>query len=256
MKSKQYFLKFFPIDSFYQNLFSFLIKLVFGSGRFLQDLFQPDSVDLIELESNEGKELLVNSSSRLNYELLYNNFQSQDKFNYCGVATTAIILNAFRLSFTHSRHDLASDITQKEVFEDKIKPKLFFKDIFLGLSLKDLEQLLEAYSLNTEMHYADESLGLEEFRSLAASTIDKPDSFVIVNYWRGSLNQKGWGHISPLGAYSSEIDSFLIIDVASSRYPSFWVKTKMLYSAIKVREFVLFGRPRGLLLVSRNKLFQ
>ena len=253
MNLKKYFGKIFLIDHFLHNIFSIFIKLFFGNRSFLQGSFQPDSFDLIELDSNEGQELLANSSCSLNYDLLSKNIQAQDTFNYCGVATIVMILNAFASNSTHSLLDFPSITTQKSVFENRIKPTLFLNKVFLGLTLKQLKQLFETYSLKTTVYYAEESLSLERFRDLSASNLNKPNSFVIVNYWRRSLNQKGWGHISPLGAYNSEVDSFLILDVARHRYPSVWVKTKILYSAMRIREFSFFGKPRGFLVVSKNK---
>ena len=56
----------------------------------------------------------------------------------------------------------------------------------------------------------------------------------------------GEGHFSPLGAYDSKTDSFLLMDVARYKYPPVWVKTSQLYNSIRDN-----GSWRGLVVVKK-----
>ena len=73
-----------------------------------------------------------------------------------------------------------------------------------------------------------------------------PKQYILVNYHRKMLNQVGAGHISPLAAYNKKEDSFLILDVARYKYPSYWVKWSDLSKAMaevenNTRGFIIVG---------------
>ena len=66
------------------------------------------------------------------------------------------------------------------------------------------------------------------------------------------MGQEKGGHISPLAAYNSKADRFLILDVARYKYPPVWVSTSDLFAAMnttdsdndnKTRGFVVVGAP-------------
>ena len=69
-------------------------------------------------------------------------------------------------------------------------------------------------------------------REIAANLASK-DDFVLVNYARRALGQKGGGHISPLGAYDERSESFLIMDVNPNRAPWVWVRSDELIAAMR-----------------------
>ena len=241
MKTKRHFWKFGLITG--SLLFSSiveLVKLIFGSGS-------------ISLDSIEGQKLLESSSYRRNYELLNYYFTAQNKFNYCGVASAAIVLNA--LSTTTStgfeKND-SSAITQHDVFENKIKPVILFGSVFLGMTLEQLEKLFKAYCVNAKAYYA-KFITINEFRNLAKLSLNQSDTFVVVNYsrtWAGLS-----GHISPLVAYSLAEDSFLILDV-TQKNSSVWMKTRTLYSAMNTYDLTSINfwsiKSRGFVVVTRN----
>ena len=56
---------------------------------------------------------------------------------------------------------------------------------------------------------------MEEMKRVLVAALEEDDSRVIINYDRGGIGQGdfGHGHFSPLGAYNSERDAFLILDV-------------------------------------------
>ena len=71
--------------------------------------------------------------------------------------------------------------------------------------------------------------------------------YVIVNYTRALLGQKGRGHISPLAAYDEASDSFLILDVNANDGKTWgWVPADALFAAMRTKDTV---ENRGFLLV-------
>ena len=73
------------------------------------------------------------------------------------------------------------------------------------------------------------------------------EDFVLVNYARRVLGQRGGGHISPVGAYDERSDSFLIMDVNPNRAPWVWVRSDDLIAAMRTFDTV---ENRGYLLIS------
>jgi hypothetical protein len=75
---------------------------------------------------------------------------------------------------------------------------------------------------------------------------------VIVNYSRTALGQDGPGHISPLGAYDTDSDRFLILDVSRYKAPAVWVPAEQLFAAMAepigpdagTRGFLLIRAPK------------
>ena len=67
-----------------------------------------------------------------------------------------------------------------------------------------------------------------------------------MNYYRPALGQDGGGHISPLGAYDEESDSFLILDVNPNGHSWVWAPAAALFQAMRTRDTV---ENRGYLLV-------
>lgn len=194
---------------------------------------------VISLHTNEGQILLEQSCFKENYELLQRCLKSEQQvwISYCGVASAVLILNAATNS---------SYYAQFAPFNYEKKQIIAPLEVISGMTLKRLGQLFEDYALNTQVFYA-RSIEIEQFRNLAEQYLSKPSCFVVVNYFRKTLDQFGWGHISPLGAYNSEEDSFLILDVAQNRSPV-WVKTDILYQAM-VADDNLLNESRGFVLI-------
>lgn len=74
--------------------------------------------------------------------------------------------------------------------------------------------------------------------------------WLIVNYHRTGVGQKGGGHFSPIAAYHEKSDSFLVYDVARYKYPPSWVNTKELWNAMNTIDSDS-GKTRGYLLVAK-----
>lgn len=116
------------------------------------------------------------------------------------------------------------------------------------MTLLELEGLFKSYSVEVKtFHGAD--ISLEKFRQLIVQNLRQPENFVVINYLRRNLGQKGGGHISPIVAYHEPSDRFLILDVARYRYSPVWVKSKTLWEAINTVDSTS-GKTRGFILVN------
>ena len=211
--------------------------------------------ELIVLDSEVGEELLFTSQTRSDYLPLSLEFVTQDNLAYCGVATLVMVLNALDINAPvapdHSIPDLVSYrfFTQENVFKnekthDVIKPELIMKQ---GMTLEELTGLLNSYPVTAQAFHGKE-VNLEQFRQLVVQNLQETENFVIVNYLRTSLGQKGGGHISPIAAYNEESDRFLILDVARYRYSPVWVKAETLWNAINTVDSTS-GKTRGFIMI-------
>ena len=84
------------------------------------------------------------------------------------------------------------------------------------MSLEELSRFIAAHSGVNSTFRHSRGLPLSEFRDLIISALAQPATFVIANFLRGSLDEAGAGHHSPLAAYNEAHDAVLVLDV--SRY--------------------------------------
>jgi hypothetical protein len=158
-------------------------------------------------------------------------FRPQAFRSFCGPASMATVLRAF-----------GKNADQKTVFPSTLwRLKVFYS----GMSLAELGSLAQEAGLRSRIVYAD-SVSADEFRELLKSNLARAGDFVLVNYDRQVLKQAGSGHISPIAAYDSSRDAFLVLDEAAYRYPFTWVPSSLLYAAARTPAD---DRFRGLLLV-------
>lgn len=115
-----------------------------------------------------------------------------------------------------------------------------------GLQLHQLAGMLEAHGLAVTKKVVDGTAGEEAIRKELAENLKNPGDFVLVNYARKSLDQKGGGHISPLGAYDEKSDSFLVLDTNPNTASWVWVTTKDLVAAMNTKDTI---ENRGYLVV-------
>jgi Phytochelatin synthase len=76
--------------------------------------------------------------------------------------------------------------------------------------------------------------------------VKRRGDYIVVNYRREDLGQRGGGHISPLGAYDAESDSFLVLDVNPASAGWVWMPTATLVRGMRTFEKV---ENRGYILV-------
>ncbi|HEV8331993.1 MAG TPA: phytochelatin synthase family protein [Steroidobacteraceae bacterium] len=158
-------------------------------------------------------------------------FRPQAFRSFCGPSSMATVLRAY-----------GKDADQKTVVPS-IPARL--KVFYSGMSLAELGSLAQDNGLRARVVYAD-SIDVDQFRELLKTNLGHAGDFVVINYDRKVLKQSGSGHISPIGAYDSSRDAFLVLDEAGYRYPFTWVPAPLLYAAARTRADEHF---RGLLLV-------
>ncbi len=231
---------------------------------------------LVEWQSGESLERLSRSSHKADFFPLSNHFISQDNTIFCGPVSSAIVLNALRLGkkegLPRDRHSIAQHelawlppgadpfygkYTPNNVLNDRSKTRLevLGKPILIngdaksdfGLQLHQLAQVLRSHGLKVAARVVDDDTDATAIRREIAANLASRDDFVLVNYARRALGQKGGGHISPLGAYDEGSDSFLIMDVNPNRAPWVWAGSDDLIAAMRTFDTV---ENRGYLLVS------
>lgn len=132
------------------------------------------------------------------------------------------------------------------------EPKPGTKEADLGLKLAELHDLLLAHGVKSEMVVVDnDAPNNEEIRKRLVENLGHVNDYVIVNFDRATMGQKGGGHISPLGAYDEASDSFLIVDVNPGLAAWVWVKSDALIKAMRTKDITTDGATyRGFLLIS------
>jgi hypothetical protein len=89
----------------------------------------------------------------------------------------------------------------------------------------------------------------QDIRNELADNLKRRDNYVIVAYKRDAVGQRGGGHISPLGAYDSESDSFLVLDVNPSSADWVWMPSATLirgmrtFDTVENRGYILIQSP-------------
>ena len=232
--------------------------------------------DLVEWQTGESIQRLARSAHKTDFFPLSNNFVSQDNKIFCGPVSSAIVLNALRLGradgLPEDRQSIAEDerawlpegfnpffgkYTPGNVLTERTKSRIevLGKPIEIGgrkvrdfgLQLRQLARVLSAHGLAVTVRVVDEAADEGAIEREIARNLATRDDYVLVNYARRALGQKGGGHISPLGAYDAASDSFLIMDVNPNRAAWVWVESADLIAAMRTFDTV---ENRGYLLIS------
>ncbi|KAJ3141333.1 hypothetical protein HDU90_007360 [Geranomyces variabilis] len=91
----------------------------------------------------------------------------------------------------------------------------------------------------------------ESFLRVIERTSREPNEFLVVSYDRGTLNQTGSGHFSPVGGYNAAEKMVLILDVARFKYPAYWVPVDLLWQSLAPLDPAT-GKPRGYVVLQKG----
>ncbi|MCT7952538.1 phytochelatin synthase family protein [Ancylothrix sp. C2] len=235
----------------YKPLQAFILGLCIATGTSVMAQLLPVKGNLINLNSREGEQLLLESKARTDYLPLSLQFVTQDNLAYCGVASIVMVLNALEIPAPESpEYGKFRLFTQENFFNNEktrqvVEPQVVARK---GMTLDQLSQLIETYAVKVQVYHAGNS-SLEEFRKLAVQNLEQPGNFILVNYLRSSLGQETGGHISPIGAYNEKTDRFLIFDVSRYKYPPIWVSTSDLWQSMNTLDSDS-GKTRGFVLIN------
>jgi len=235
----------------------------------------PVSQELVAFSSEEGLARLARSTAKVDFPDLANQYEAQSNSLFCGPTTAAIVLNALRMSspvLPRDRSRLRSEdlryvpkaidpsiprYTQDNVLakSPKTRAQVLGEPMMVqgktiqdfGLQLRQLDALFRANGAHTRMVVVDDQLPEETIRSDLVENLKHHGDFVVINYIRKAVGQKGGGHISPLGAYDPVSDSFLVLDVNPASAGWVWMPTATLIQGMRTFDTV---ENRGYVLVS------
>ena len=90
---------------------------------------------------------------------------------------------------------------------------------------------------------------MDDVRADLVGNLKRRGDFVIVNYQRKAVGQLGPPHISPVGAYDDQSDSFLILDVNPTSASWVWMPSATLVKGMRTFDTV---ENRGYILVETH----
>jgi len=202
-------------------------------------------------DSAEGTSRLQRSCAKENFWNLVRYYESQIGPTYCGIATSVIALNALSIEALES--PVLGEyrmFTQEEFFTKSVSAIINQKVVNeRGLVLEELTDILKIFPLKV-FKYEAKDLSIEEVRKLIVSALKNPHQCVLALYLRSELNQEGSGHWSPLAAYDSESDSFLVLDVAKYKYPPMWINATAFIHSMQTENNV--GKSRGFIIIDKD----
>lgn len=232
---------------------------------------------LVPFASDEGLARLARATGKVDFPALANQFEAQSNIAFCGPTTATIVLNALlarskdlprdrsRLRPEDSRYlpgslDLSVPrFTQESVIGKgrKTRAQVLGEPVTIngkqvrdgGYQLRQLDEMLRAHDLATRLVVVDDRKPDEEIRADLADNLKRADDYVIVNYKREAVGQRGGAHISPLGAYDAESDSVLVLDVNPASAGWVWMTTAILIKGMRTFDTV---ENRGYILVQKR----
>jgi hypothetical protein len=225
-----------------------------------------DAPSLVAFGSDEGLLRLARGNAKVDFPLLANQFEAQLNAMFCGPTSAAIVLNAVRgrsaelprdhgrlraddLRYLPSGYDpIVPRFTQDNVIEKgaKTRAQVLGEPVIIdgktrrdaGYQLRQFDQMLRANGLTTRVVVVDDARSDAAIRADLAANLGRAGDYVIVNYRREAVGQKGGGHISPLAAYDAPSDSFLVVDVNPAAAGWVWMPAATLIKGMRTFDTV------------------
>lgn len=229
---------------------------------------------LVPFASDEGLARLARSNAKADFAPLANQFEAQSNAAFCGPTAAAIVLNALRarskdlprdrsrlrpedLQYLPNGLDLSVPrYTQDNVITKgkKTRAQILGEPVMIngktvwdgGYQLRQFDEMLRANDLQTRLVVVDDNKPADEIRADLVANLQRGGDYVIVNYRREQVGQRGGGHISPLGAYEAESDSVLVLDVNPGSAGWVWMPVPTLIKGMRSFDTV---ENRGYVLV-------
>ena len=207
---------------------------------------------VIYFDAEQSAELFAEADVKSHFWTICRYFISEKFMTYCGIAGSVTILNSLGVESPDSPQIYPYKMfTQDNIFTDDVLQSRRPVDVEKGgNTLEQLAGILGAFDVRVDTYYAG-SLDCGRCRELLIGALQTPKQRVIVDFDRQTLMQKGSGHFSPLAAYHSGQDRFLLMDVARYKLPPCWVKAEMLFKAMSGQD-PASNKSRGFLLVTRR----
>ena len=233
--------------------------------------------ELIRFSSDEGLARLARSTAKVDFPMLANQFEAQSNPAFCGPTSAAIVLNAAygrnpnlprdwsRLhegDLKYAPPNIDPSIprfTQDNVITkgQKTRAQVLGEPLTLngkqvtdfGYQVRQLDEMLRANGVTTKLTIVDENKLDDDVRTELVENLQRRGDYVIIAFLREAVGERGGPHISPLGAYDAESDSFLVLDVNPASADWVWMPTKTLikgmrtFDKIENRGYILIGPP-------------
>ncbi|KAL7747994.1 hypothetical protein RI367_006540 [Sorochytrium milnesiophthora] len=203
----------------------------------------------VDFSSVRGKALFrqaLEENNMESYFKLASQFTTQSEPAFCGLGTLCMVLNA--LEVDPQRQWKGPWRWYDDTMLDCCRPLEEIKRT--GITLGEFSCLAKCNGLNAKTHRPDQ-VSIEKFRRDLKRTSSVPNQMLCVSFDRGTLQQTGAGHFSPVAGYSAKDDMVLILDVARFKYPPYWVASELLWSALKPVDPDT-KKSRGYIMLKRN----
>ena len=245
------------------------------SGTFAEDA-PPGSIvqELVPFSSDEGLARLTRSTAKVDFPALANQFEAQSNPAFCGPTSAAIVLNAVRgrsadlprdrsrlraedLRYVPNNYDpTIPRFTQDNVITkgQKTRAQVLGEPLTInseqvtdyGYEVRQLDEMLRANGVVTQLTIVDDNKVEQDIRAELVENLKRRGDYVIVAYLREAVGQRGGPHISPVGAYDAESDSFLVLDVNPAVAGWVWMTTRTLIKGMRTFDKI---ENRGYILI-------
>ena len=206
--------------------------------------------DLIDWNTPAAEPLQQRIPANADFWQLIPQLTTQKTQTYCGIASAVTVLNT--MAFGQSGDPVYFPyvhVTQDSFFTpDVLQYVTPLSVLTRGITMKELGNALQSHGALVQSLSGD-SISIDQLREHLRHELTDKEHYLLINYHRPSLNQKGGGHWSVLGAYDVSSDRALILDVARYAYPPTWVSLSALHRAINTLDSSS-GESRGLLIIS------
>lgn len=209
--------------------------------------------DVVYCDTEAGAALFDSADVKGHFWTICRYFVSEKFLTYCGIASSVTVLNSLGVEAPDSPQIYPYKMfTQDSIFTDAVLHHRRPLDVEKGgNTLEQLATIVSALGVEVDTVFAD-ALEVDRCREMLVAALKSPDRRVVVDFDRKTLHQKGSGHFSPLAAYHSGEDRFLLMDVARYKSPPCWVKAAVLHQALRGTDSVSH-KSRGFLIINRPK---
>jgi len=239
-----------------------LVYGLFPLPALARDTAAPVAVPgLVGFASEEGLARLARSNAKVDFPALANQFEAQTNVLFCGPTTAAIVLNAIHTRSSELPRDRrrlsAEDLVHVPKSVDPVIPRFTQDNVIakgpktraqvfgepmsiggkqvkdFGYQLRQFEALFKGHGMKTRLVIVDNKQDVDGIRADLIRNLSHLGDFVVINYLRSAVGQKGGGHLSPLAAYDRQSDSFLVMDVNPNSAGWVWMPTSTLVKGMR-----------------------
>ncbi len=215
---------------------------------------------LIPFNSELGLARFINASAKVDFPALANQFEAQSNRAFCGPTTAAIILNTVygrnqslprdtsRIKPEDSKNlNPGFDLTVPRFTQEtvilkgrKTRAQVLGEPVLIngnlvrdgGYQLREFDEMLRANQLKTSLRIISDQTSINDIRQEFIKNLKMSGDYLVVNYRREDVGQKGGAHISPVGAYDEASDSILIMDVNPAAQGWVWMPLSVIFKGM------------------------